>query len=235
MVDLRSDTHVMLDELTDPRLRGVAKICMTEIPGFRIRFKDKSKWMKLLNIFARLFNKDFMSRYTTTTGRTVYFPTKEKLLSRQGTYAQVLAHELVHLVEREKEGMVQNFLRYAFPQVLAVFALLAIGAIWNSWFLLALLFLLALAPLPAPGRRDIELRGYSMSMAVAFWTTGHITDRDFEFYARQFTSSAYYFMWPFKKGIMHRLKMKAQDIRTGSILRDPLFRKIHDAFMVVRS
>ncbi len=222
-----------ISKVTDPRLRGMIKLCEAEVPGFAIRFKNKSLWMRFLGIFAQLFNREFMTRYTTTTGRSVYFPTEELFLAHQGIYAETLAHELMHMVERKQEGLVWNFLRYAFPQILAVLALFALGAIWNLWFLLALLFLLALVPLPAPGRMNIELNGYTMSMAVAFWIRGTISDQYFEFYTKQFTSSAYYFMWPFSKDIMHRLKMRAQDIRTDAVLRDPLFRKVHDVFMVV--
>lgn len=220
----------ILESVTDPRLRGMIELCRAEVPGFEIRFKTQSPWMKFLNVFAQLFNKKFMTEYTTTTGSTVYFPSKNKLLNDQGGYADVLAHELVHMVERKNEGLVWNFLRYAFPQILAVLALFAVGAIWNPWFLLALVFLLALAPLPAPGRRDIEFRGYTMSMAVFQWRYGLLTDTLFEETADQFTGSMYWFMWPFRADILHRLKLRGQDIRTGAVLQDSLFRRVHDIY-----
>lgn len=222
-----------IEKVTDARLRGMIKLCKAEIPDFEIRFKNESMWMKLLNVFAQIFNKDFMTKYTTTTGSTVYFPSEEALLRGQAMYAETLAHELVHMVERKKEGAVPNFLRYAFPQILAALAVFALFAFWSPWFLLALVFLLALAPLPAPGRREIELNGYTMSLAVLFWVRGTIPDEAFEFYGKQFTTSAYYFMWPFEKDMMHRIKMRAQTIRTGAILKDPLYRKVHDVFLVV--
>lgn len=224
----------ILNEVTSPRLRGMIELCRAEIPDFKIAFKTESAWMKFLNVFAQVFNKDFMTRYTTTSLSTVYFPSKDDLLSHQEMYADVLAHELVHMVERKSEGTVWNFLRYAFPQILAVLALLSLGAIWSLWFLLALVFLLALAPLPAPGRRDIEFRGYTMSIAVFQWRYGVLTDAMFDSTADQFTGSAYYFMWPFRTDIMHRLKLKAQDVRTGMILKDPLFRRVYEIYYAAK-
>lgn len=215
-------------EVTNPQLREMIDLCHAEVPGFEIRFKDSSPWMKFLNIFARIFNKDFMTKYTTTTDVIVYFPTKATLLEHQEGYAATLAHELVHMKERMATGAVPYFLRYAFPQILAALAIFSIFAIWNLWFLLFLVFLLALAPLPAPGRRDIELNGYTMSLAVTYWRTGVISESDVEWYAKQFSGAAYYFMWPGHKSIVNALKMRAVSIRTGEILRDPLFRKVYD-------
>ena len=44
----------------------------------RIAFKDESFLMKLLG-FLLFFTKEFMTRFTTTIGNTVYFPSREWL------------------------------------------------------------------------------------------------------------------------------------------------------------
>lgn len=217
-----------LTEVTNPHLRGMIDLCHVEVPGFEIRFKDSSPWMKFLNFFAQIFNKDFMTKYTTTTNTIVYFPTKAELLAHQEMYAGVLAHELVHMKERLATGAAPYFLRYAFPQILAALAVFSLLAVWNLWFLLFLGFLLALAPLPSPGRRDIELNGYTMSLAVGYWRTKVITEADIEWYAKQFSGAAYYFMWPWHTGIVRALKLRALRIRTGEVLKDPVFRKVYD-------
>lgn len=215
-------------EVTNPHLRGMIDLCHAEVPGFEIRFKDASPWMKFLNFFAQIFNKDFMTKYTTTTNTVVYFPTKAELLAHQEMYAGVLAHELVHMKERLATGAAPYFLRYAFPQILAALAIFSLLAIWNLWFLLFLGFLLALAPLPAPGRRDIELNGYTMSLAIGYWRTKAITEADIEWYAKQFSGAAYYFMWSWHARIVQTLKLRAIKIRTDDVLRDPVFRKVYD-------
>lgn len=217
-----------LTDITNPELRKLIDLCHKEIPGFEIRFKDSSRWMKFLNFFAQVFNKGFMTQYITTTGSKVYFPSKAYLVEHQEGMVGVLAHELVHMTERKQEGLVPNFLRYAFPQILAALAVLSILGIWNLWFLLSFVCLLFLAPLPAPGRRDIELEGYTMSMAVSYWKTGVIGDGDIEWYAKQFSGAAYYFMWPWHDTIVSELQRRTFSIRSGSILSKPVFRKVYE-------
>jgi hypothetical protein len=220
----------MIDGITNKRLLGMIDLCDEEIPGFELTFKNESDWMKFLNLFAQLFNKGFMTRFTTTAGATVYIPSRQYLLDNQEAVAGVLAHELVHMKEAQKDGVVLMFLRNAFPQILAALALFALIALWSPWFLLALIFLLALLPLPSPSRRDVELRGYAMMMAIRYWTGGEFVEADYTFYANEFTGSAYYFMWPFRDDIMNRLKMKAIDIRTHAVLQDPLYRKVYNIY-----
>lgn len=221
----------ILDKVTDHRLRGMIKLCRQEVPGFEIKFKNQSVWMKFLNFFAQVFSPNFMTTYTTTTGSTVYLPNEELLFAEQRMCAEILAHELVHMVERRQQGAILNGLRYLFPQILASLALFSVLATWNLWFLLCLIFLLTLAPLPAPGRREIELRGYTMTMAIEYWETGGISDEMFEHVAKQFVGPAYYFMWPWRENTMHRIKMRAQAIRTNEVLKDPLFARVRAIFV----
>jgi len=221
-------SNTFLDQITNPELRAVIDLCHAEVPNFEIRFKDASRWMKFLNFFAQIFNKDFMTRYITTTGPHVYFPSKEYLVAGQDGLVGVLAHELVHMKDRARMGDTRYFLQYAFPQILAVLAVFSIFAIWSPWFLLFLGFLLALAPLPAPGRRDIELDGYTMSMSVSYWQTKNITDAEIEWYAKQFSGAAYYFMWPLHGRIVNIFQVRALSIRTGEVLQNPTFKKVYD-------
>ena len=133
--------------------------------------------------------------------------------------------------EQAQTGTVLYFLKYSSPQIFALLALFALGAIWSPWFLLSLVFLLALAPWPAPGRANIELNGYTMSMAVDFWFEGSIGADEVEWIAKQFTSAPYYFMWPFRPSIISELKLRAMAVRVHKVLMDPLFR---DVFNIVK-
>ena len=180
-----------------------------KIPGFRIVKKDKSFFMKLLSFFL-FFNRDFMTRYVTTIYPKVYVPswwgkeTKNKSLE-----IEILAHEYVHLYDRKRLGMLFNII-YLSPQV---FSLLAIGAIWNTWFLLALSFLL---PWPSPGRAWLEFRGYRVSLLMKYWIltslspdkekiVWHYINNDaLEWTLDQFISYNYYFMFPFRSFLRKR-------------------------------
>jgi len=218
-------------DITDPKLKKLVDLCKEVIPSFKLTYKTDSKFMKVLGTLSKLFNPEFMTVYTTTVGSTVYLPSKEVLLADQRVYFGVLAHELVHMREQRQTGSVLYMLKYFAPQILGVLALLAIFAVTSVWFLLALFFLIALAPLPSPGRANIELNGYTMSMAVDFWFEGSIGADELEWIALQFTGAPYYFMWPFRGGLMKELKARAVLVRTHKVLEDSLFR---DVFNIVK-
>ena len=191
-----------------------------KIPGFRVVKKDKSFFMKLLSFFL-FFNRGFMTQYVTTIYPKVYVPswwgkeTKNKSLE-----IEILAHEYIHLHDRQRLGVIFNII-YLSPQI---FSLLAIGTIWNSWFLLALLFLL---PWPSPGRAWLEFRGYKTSLLMKYWILSslspgkeriiwhYINNEALEWTLDQFTGSNYYFMFPFRsflrKRFINELKYATMD------------------------
>jgi hypothetical protein len=144
-----------------------------QIPGFKVAYKDKSLFMKVLAVLTKLWCPNFMTDYVTTIGKTVYVPTESFVAANYSNTWKVLSHEFVHLVD-SKQHPISYFLGYVFPQALAVLALGALGAFWSPWFLLALVFLVAAAPWASPGRLKWELRGYTMSMAVCFWQYGNL-------------------------------------------------------------
>jgi hypothetical protein len=151
-----------------------------------------------------------MSNYTTTIGSTVYFPNKEWLESRKDSAANVLAHELVHIADSKNDTAFLFSYGYLLPQSLALLALFAtFSTLW--W----LVFLVFLAPIPAPMRTYYELRGYAMTDAVCFKSTGQFTDIDWM--AGQFTSCSYFFMWPFKANIRERILYNRELIKKGAL------------------
>ncbi len=110
---------------------------------------------------------------------------------------------------------------YASPQMWAVLALSALSAIWvGPWGLLGLIPLLCLLPLPSPGRRNAELRGYLMSMAVNYWRYGNVRESTKEWIVSQFTGSGYYFMWPFGKDMLARVDVALDDLKDDAVLYD---------------
>ena len=174
-----------------------------------VKFKDESLLMKVLGK-ALFFNPSFMTNYTTTLGSTVYFPTKKWVDENSEDAACILAHELIHVSDSQEIGMSLFAYSYLFPQVLSLLALLAIVSS-NLW----LLWLLCLAPLPAPFRTYWELRGYAITDAVLHKTRGTFTSSDF--LAKQFTTGAYYFMWPFRNDIISRIEENRNMYVHGSL------------------
>ena len=188
-----------------------------EIPHFTLRSKKDSKLMQLLSVLL-FFNDDFLDRYITTLYPDVYVPELPWTSHSAKSRISILAHEYVHLKDRKRLGWLFNLL-YLSPQV---FALLALGAFWNLWWLLALLFLL---PLPSPGRAWLEYRGYRMTIAMHWYLTGKQVNAGW--LRDQFIKSNYYWMWPFKKAVERCILKVMEDVESGNFLASQIFEIIN--------
>lgn len=193
-----------------------------DVPSFEVKEKQKSFFMKFLNVFVWLFNREFMTRFTTTIGNTVYFPEGKSVQSKWRT----LAHEWWHMRRGKEMGQLWHGFVYMLPQSLVLLALLSILAFWFSWalwFLVALVFLL---PIPAYFRYLEEFDAYLISLATTYWRYGHIPDEYVESVAKNFYGPNYYFMWPFKSSIISRLRSSSQMIMAGAYDSKPLFAEL---------
>ena len=177
----------------------------------KIKFKNESRMMKLLGK-ALFFNPKFMTRFVTVVGESVYFPSREKMEKDPGTAAQVLCHELVHMDDERTAGSLIFRLSYLFPQWLALLSASAflVGPI-------GLAFLIFLLPWPSFFRTFWELRGYAVTDAVQYELTGRFTKK--EWMSKQFTSSSYFFMWPFSKLIGKKIEENRELIKNGQLHR----------------
>jgi len=211
-VDFNSDNYHKVADLAE------------EQKGVRIIFKSQSLLMRILSKILFWLPKDqFMNGYTTTLGRTIYLSDHYAGMSEPSAgETATLVHELVHVEQFERLGRVPMSLAYLFPQCLALlslFSLLAIGG--NLWFLLCLLFLLFLAPLPAPWRMVYEVDAYCTGYAAFFWVHGKEVplmdkqeiQRRLGGYLSQFTGWSYYKMWPFEEDLAKRFDRKLTALR----------------------
>lgn len=179
--------------------------------GVTIEEKSESRLMRTLSVLL-FFNRGFMTDYVTTIGKTVYWPNADKLCGDDFT---TLFHEAQHVFDFKK-NFLWFTLSYLFPQVLAIFSLMVFLAITgNLLWLLSFLWLLVLLPLPAPMRTRWELRGYGCTMAYDLWTRGEVPGYVKDNIKKNFTSSAYYFMWPFSRSLDWKLGEIEEDIREG--------------------
>lgn len=193
------------------------------IYGVKIKYKDSSKFMKFLS-YLLFFNKSFMTNYTTTIGNTVYFPTQSKIDEAvNNSSLATLCHESQHIYDSKSYKAIWYYIAYLFPQILAPFMLFFA---FISWYLALGLFILFLLPLPAPFRMIYERRGYIINMLIINQIQKEYGVNEgirksillpyIEDVNDQFTSSAYYFMWPF--GIKGYLLDRLDDIVSGKIL-----------------
>jgi len=154
------------------------------------------------------FNKKFMTNYITVIGYKVYVPKLPWNQENPLSACSVLAHEWVHMKDSKKFGPLFKFL-YLFPQILAP---LAVFGFYHSAFFL---FILCLLPLPAPFRAWFEFRAYVVSIAVRWWLTKQTTSYDW--LTEQFTSSAYYWMFPAKAFLRKRFEKEFSRIQKDDL------------------
>jgi len=181
-------------------------------PDFKIKNKaNKTGLYAFLSFFGKLFNPGIDTRYITVINGECWYPAN--YFDEEGNFKSdfeysainILAHETMHEYDRKRLGSFVYTLMYSSPQIFALLALGAIGAIWNSWWLLCLLFLLLAAPIPSPGRAHIELRGYRVNMMLQRINGGN--EYSYAEWAAdtQFCGAAYFFMFPFRKYVINKL------------------------------
>ncbi len=182
-----------VESVDEQILAALCERMAERIPGFAIHYKDESRQQRLLGWLLRPFVAGYMRDYTTAIYPRVYFPTRADVQKYPRMAWQTLAHEYVHLWDA-KQSRWRFSLGYLMPQLAVLGALGAVSAWWTPWGWLFLLFLLALAPWPAPWRTWTEVRGYTMDLCISYWlrkempTWGGIR--------RLFTGWAYYRMCP---------------------------------------
>lgn len=192
-----------------------------EIPNFEVKYKNESLSSKILGILVWLFNRHYMTRYTTTRYPCVYFPSRKFVKESPSRAVKILAHEFVHLVDRKRCGFWFT-LSYGLPQIAALVFLLipAIVAFVQPWWvalLTAIPAAVCLLPLPAYWRMKWEMRGYAMNVAIDYWHYGSVQVSTLAWIATHFTGWDYYKMWPFKKNVMDRLSDVVDEIKQNQV------------------
>jgi len=173
--------------------------------------KNSSKLMQAIGWLFRVtkISPEFMERYITTIGETVYFPDKMLEEGDSEKIVRVLVHETIHVADSKRfSGPVFSFL-YLFPQSLALLSLLSLLAVWKIGFLWCLLFLLCLAPIPAPFRYWFELKAYRTQILISR-KEDKLTDEQlipiYEWIEKQLCTNLYYWTWPFPTTVRKHLK-----------------------------
>lgn len=108
--------------LSETHLSSLQEAIKKDVPSFEVAYKDSSALMQVLALLLSPFNPDFLTKYITTWGTRVYFPSKQFFLKNPANSFRILAHEYVHLWDAKEHPTFK--LSYMFPQVLAVFPLL---------------------------------------------------------------------------------------------------------------
>jgi len=173
--------------------------------------KKSSKLMQAIGWLFKVtkISPEFMERYITTIGNTVYFPDKILEEGNSEDIVRILVHETIHIADSNKLSSPLFKFLYLFPQSLAPLALLSFIAFWKISFLWCLLFLLFLAPIPAPFRYWFELRAYRTQILFSR-KNDNLTDEQmlttYEWIEKQLCTNLYYWTWPFPNVVRKHLK-----------------------------
>lgn len=170
--------------MSTPDVVAVKADITKEFPSFKIAKKSDNRFMKLL---AKLLGKQFMTSYVTTIGHTVYVPDTWDAWSAVAQCA-VLRHERVHMRQARRLTM---------PVFTALYLLVFFPVGLAYW------------------RARLEMEAYCESLA-AFKEYGadYSSDDRKAWLVKQFTTSAYGYMWPFPRVIEGWFKkaMKKLDV-----------------------
>lgn len=226
--------------LTENNYHAVCDLAEQQM-GVDILYKHESKLMRLISKLLFWMPKDsFMENFTTTIGSNIYLAGSYcKRATCSDSETATIVHELVHVEQFQRLGLVPMSLCYLFPQWLGILSLGALLAFTgNLWFLLFLLFLGFLAPVPAPWRMIYEVEAYATGYAAYYWVQGREcpemsleeVEQSLSGYINQFTGANYYFMWPFKKDVAQRLHGKLVALRDHEWSSLPLVAK--EAYLV---
>lgn len=208
-------------------------------PDLKVKFKNASLLMKILGIVL-FFNPKVMTAFATTIGNTIYLPSKE-WLDKQSEMSMLglISHEYAHIRDLKSLGYLFSIL-YLFPISLLP---IAIMLFFFSPLLGIFLMLFCAAPVPAPGRMYLELRGYTMSMFVfnvladesgmPEATKLENLNRMADSYNKHFTGFNYYLMWPF--GVRDTLQSKIKTILSNKMIdTDVIYKDAAAALVATR-
>ena len=182
-----------------------------DLGGIQVKPKSSSTLMKAVGWFFAVtkISPEFMTKYITTIGNTVYFPDEMLANPNAESMTRVVTHESIHVADSKRLSMALFGFLYLFPQSLGLLALLSLLAVWKVGFLWCLLFLVCLAPIPAPFRYWFELRAYRTQILFSR-KQDNLTDEQmpyvYEWIENQLCTNLYYWTWPFPSFVRKHLK-----------------------------
>jgi hypothetical protein len=151
-----------------------------EFPRLRLVDKAGDPFSRAIDRALRVVTfggqREFLTRYVTTIGRTIYLPEGWRRRTPESRYV-TLRHEAVHLRQFRRLGLVPTAVLYLLP-------IFPLGLAW--------------------GRARLEWEAYAETLRATAEVHGLEAARDPKLHAyvkRQFTGPAYGWMWPFERSV----------------------------------
>lgn len=172
------------------------------VPGLRIVQKRDIWWMRAIGRLLKPINPEFMTRYTTVVGQTVYLPRPLADFPRDAL-AATLAHELVHQLDMQQWG----------PFFYVSYALTPLP-VWRSH------------------RAHWERRAYAVDLMLALHGGGEARLVAVETWLRGvFAGPDYGWMWGGRPAAATYLKPVVERVRSGELQKDAPYAAILEAWV----
>lgn len=158
-----------------------------EFPHFRVVHKERSRFMVFLDLLLKVVSfgqmTEFMTRYVTVLGQTVYVPSSWGSMAWGGKVV-ALRHERVHLRQARRWGVLfaPMYLMWPVPVFLAY------------------------------ARMSFEYEAYVESMQAQFDLTRDVPGQYVDAVVRQLTGPGYLWAWAYKDGLRESLERERQRI-----------------------
>lgn len=205
----------------------IVNTALKSFPSLQIAFKDTSPLMRILGTIL-FFTPGFMTKYITTIYPTIYFPNQAYINNTADPISAsvVLLHEITHCHDAKSINPLLFGILYLSPLALIIpssFLFLI------SWKLALPIIILFASPVPAYFRYLFEKRAYMVSIYAnnaickKYGWTPNFVDQEANI-IEQFTTSAYYYMWPFSKSLTDDFDAAVKAVQAGHRpFNDPWF------------
>jgi len=186
----------------DPqRVQRMEALVRRHVPDLRLVEKVDSPLMRLLGRVLQPINPDFMDKYTTVIGSTIYLPCP-KAEFPPDALAQTLAHELVHQLDMQ-----------AFGPLFYVSYVVTPLPVWRTH------------------RAYWVRRGYAVDLMLAYHIGGEARLAAVESWIRGvFAGPAYGWMWGGRSPAARFLKPVVEEVRSGELQQRFPYREVLEAW-----
>lgn len=179
-----------------PRSDALLERLEHEFSGLRVVAKKDDGLQrtidKLLKVATLGGMSEYLTRYTTVLGHTIYVPIEWETRGDEDRYI-TLRHEAIHLRQMKRMGRIAMGLYYALP-------FFPIGLAW--------------------GRARIEWEAYAETLRAIAEVRGVEAAAGAgvrAYILKQFTSAAYGWMWPFPKQVGRWIDEEVERIRAAAL------------------
>ena len=196
---------------------------------FHIQAKSRSWLHRLL---GRVLGRSYREDFWTTIGFTSSWPSTDDAGFSETTWISVL-HEGLHAADASRLTRPLFGFIYLLPQALGLVLVPLLLALHLAPWLVVAALLLAVAPLPAPGRAWAEFRAYEVDLAARYWAYGDFVGETV--YENYFTDASYWWMMPFRGTVTDHFEAFKKDLVADRVSMTPYMEEVRKLASAIKA